>query len=425
VFVSYSHLDGAYVERLEQHLVEAGLKVWTDRGIEYGSRWRVTIEEQIEGYAAFLPVMSPRSRTSEWVRREILYAQEHHKPILPLLLEGTRFLELIDVQDEPVAGESLPSRRFIDRLRALTEVDLREPPTQSPSSATTKRQETTELALWEALEADRTEAELARAKADERASAEDSIWEALQADRAQAEREAATANATRIDGVNKAKADVVPKQPAHAPALDNTASESGAQEGTERRGDRRPERLRVVNETIVDGAVAEEVAPSVVLGETADAGVHAAEGAAARVTRRTEEGKQETDKRFADGQDVHSWEAEWRKGGVPPVRQEPVRSDSKPITPEELAAMRGAWSVWHEGDTADSEDSHRRAFPVVKPKLGVLKVGQTWRREPTAEIIQTPAIGRARAPRYGGLKSDHSEPDPLLNWEDDGGPSGP
>jgi hypothetical protein len=57
--------------------------------------------------------------------KEILYAQENNKPILPLLLDGKRFIELIDVQDEPVLDGRLPSTRFIDRLGALAGDDAR------------------------------------------------------------------------------------------------------------------------------------------------------------------------------------------------------------------------------------------------------------------------------------------------------------
>jgi hypothetical protein len=126
VFISYSHGDREYVERLKKHLVDAGLSVWTDTGIDYGSRWSATIGTQIDGCAAFVPVMSEHSRGSEWVRKEILYAQENNKPILPLLLNGKRFIELIHVQDDPVTDGRLPSIRFIDGLRALAGDDVRD-----------------------------------------------------------------------------------------------------------------------------------------------------------------------------------------------------------------------------------------------------------------------------------------------------------
>jgi hypothetical protein len=118
-FISYSHGDGGYVDRLTKCLEDAGLYVWTDGGIDYGAQWSDVIAKQIDGCAAFVPVMSPRSRGSTWVRREILYAQQRNRPILPLLLEGDRFIELIDIQDELVSGGLLPGSRWIDRVRTL------------------------------------------------------------------------------------------------------------------------------------------------------------------------------------------------------------------------------------------------------------------------------------------------------------------
>ncbi len=119
IFVSYSHADAEYVGRLKVHLVASGLAVWTDEGIDYGSRWSMVIEKQIETCAVFVPVMTESSREAPWVNREIDLAQELGKPILPLLLSGRRFLSLRDVQDEEVVGGRLPSSRFVQRLDAL------------------------------------------------------------------------------------------------------------------------------------------------------------------------------------------------------------------------------------------------------------------------------------------------------------------
>ena len=39
IFVSYSHKDTAYVEKLEKKLISEGFDVWVDHRIDYGSRW--------------------------------------------------------------------------------------------------------------------------------------------------------------------------------------------------------------------------------------------------------------------------------------------------------------------------------------------------------------------------------------------------
>ena len=132
VFISYSHKDSAYVDRLTAYFAGAGIEVWTDRGIEYGAEWVRTIDQQIRACAAFVPVMSHNSRQAAWVAKEILLALQLDKPILPLLLDGERFLELLDIQDEDVTGGRLPSPTYLARLKALTETAPAKPASGVP-----------------------------------------------------------------------------------------------------------------------------------------------------------------------------------------------------------------------------------------------------------------------------------------------------
>jgi hypothetical protein len=55
------------------------------------------------------------------VARELERAEARSKPILPLLLIGEPFESLRGLQYESVADSQKPSRRFIGRLRALTQ----------------------------------------------------------------------------------------------------------------------------------------------------------------------------------------------------------------------------------------------------------------------------------------------------------------
>jgi hypothetical protein len=118
VFVSYSHRDKVYVDQLVTFLRSHGIEVWTDEGIDYGSRWEHEIESKVEGCRILIPVMSDHSRVAPWVTREIDLAQELNKPILPLLLSGRRFMRLRDLQDEDVTGGRMPSTKFIAALRS-------------------------------------------------------------------------------------------------------------------------------------------------------------------------------------------------------------------------------------------------------------------------------------------------------------------
>ncbi len=116
VFISYSHEDREYVQRLEAALLERGFDVWNDERIDYGERWFRTIIEAIEGCAAFIVVMTSSSHESEWVEREILFALDKGKPIFPLLLRGERFPLLITTQYVDVTNGRTPSAGFYSRL---------------------------------------------------------------------------------------------------------------------------------------------------------------------------------------------------------------------------------------------------------------------------------------------------------------------
>lgn len=120
VFISYRHsFDAEYAERLAAHLTAVGIPAFIDREINTGTRWNQVIKEQVASSAALVVVMTPEAEESEWVIREIAEAQRAGRPIVPILLRGTRFYRLSQLQHETVTGGQMPSRAFLDRLRAL------------------------------------------------------------------------------------------------------------------------------------------------------------------------------------------------------------------------------------------------------------------------------------------------------------------
>jgi hypothetical protein len=153
VFISYSHKDSAYVARLVAHLTKVGIEVWTDRGIEHGAEWARTIERKLRDCAVFVPVMSRNSRDAEWVAKEILFAQQLRKPILPLLLDGQPFLELLDIQYEDVRDGQMPSDAYIARLRALTASTATSPDPPSTTPVANDTVAAPALTLHEAMAA--------------------------------------------------------------------------------------------------------------------------------------------------------------------------------------------------------------------------------------------------------------------------------
>lgn len=116
VFISYSHEDTPYVARLAERIRERGIEVWMDDEIDYGTLYPRVIEEHLEGCAAVVLVMSEHARASEWVSNELEYAKDRDKPVVPLLLSGGRWLEMMTTQHVDVADGGLPPADFYSRL---------------------------------------------------------------------------------------------------------------------------------------------------------------------------------------------------------------------------------------------------------------------------------------------------------------------
>lgn len=86
-FISYGRPDSkAFVLRLHQRLIGAGLKVWVDQNdIPLGVDYQDQINEGIETSDNFIFVISPHAVNSPYCRREIELAVQLNKRIIPLM----------------------------------------------------------------------------------------------------------------------------------------------------------------------------------------------------------------------------------------------------------------------------------------------------------------------------------------------------
>src|SRR5262249_44498056 len=117
IFLSYSHRsDADYATRLAAHIAAAGLPVWLDRKVVSGDRWHEVTRDKVDSCAATVVVMTPPAEASPWVNREIARAEVNGKPIFPLLLAGSPFFRLADLQYEDVSGGGMPTDAFLDQL---------------------------------------------------------------------------------------------------------------------------------------------------------------------------------------------------------------------------------------------------------------------------------------------------------------------
>jgi hypothetical protein len=135
VFISYEHGDKSYVDRLAAFLTKEGIPVWYDFSIVPGDRYAEVLQEQLDGSAAVMVVLTPEAAESDWVRKEVNYAVATNRPILPIELRPTKeLLQLASLQREDVRGGTMPSSALLQRLRSL--LPPAPPPASAPSAPT-------------------------------------------------------------------------------------------------------------------------------------------------------------------------------------------------------------------------------------------------------------------------------------------------
>jgi WD40 repeat protein len=126
VFISYSHLDRDIVERLVEQLRKDGTDVWFDRSLVHGEHFPERIEKEIANSAVVVPVMSPRSATSSWVKKECDLARKSQRLVMPISLEQHIFkpryekLHVEMVGEDPVLSES-----FVGNIREACRPSVR------------------------------------------------------------------------------------------------------------------------------------------------------------------------------------------------------------------------------------------------------------------------------------------------------------
>jgi hypothetical protein len=76
-FISYSHQDEAFVERLYRDLHQQGVRCWyAPQDMRIGDKIRPTIDRSIQSHEKLLLVLSEHSLESDWVEKEVETAFE-------------------------------------------------------------------------------------------------------------------------------------------------------------------------------------------------------------------------------------------------------------------------------------------------------------------------------------------------------------
>ncbi len=93
IFISYSHKDKKFVDKLAMQLVHRNVNVWLDRWeLAVGDSIVNRVQEAVDGSSALLVILSKASTGSEWCRKELSAGllrelEEKRVVVMPVMLE--------------------------------------------------------------------------------------------------------------------------------------------------------------------------------------------------------------------------------------------------------------------------------------------------------------------------------------------------
>lgn len=128
VFISYSHRDRNWLERLRVHLKplerEFEIAVWDDTRIRPGSKWREEIREAIKSSKVAVLLISADFLASDFIATDELppllaAAEEDGAIILPVIVSPSRFLRIRGLSQFQTVNE--PSKPLISMTRGEQE----------------------------------------------------------------------------------------------------------------------------------------------------------------------------------------------------------------------------------------------------------------------------------------------------------------
>ncbi len=79
LFISYSHADSAFVDKIEEKLNEKGIRFWRDVHHATAGRLEKQIDRAIRHNPTVLVILSENSIKSDWVEHEVRTARELEK----------------------------------------------------------------------------------------------------------------------------------------------------------------------------------------------------------------------------------------------------------------------------------------------------------------------------------------------------------
>ena len=93
IFISYSHKNKKFVDKLAMQLVSRNVNVWLDRWeLAVGDSIIDRVQDAVDGSSALLVILSKASTSSEWCKKELSAGllrelEEKRVVVMPVMLE--------------------------------------------------------------------------------------------------------------------------------------------------------------------------------------------------------------------------------------------------------------------------------------------------------------------------------------------------
>ncbi len=145
VFISYTQEDSKFAHMIADELARWGITPCIDDRLDKGRNWPPSIQESIKTCPAFIVIISPEARKSNWVQKEVEYAKSTRKLIFPILLRGESWGSFTSPQPLDIRNGKLPDRSFYLKMReAINKPRPLVAPLSTPSTTKAKIQTTLE-----------------------------------------------------------------------------------------------------------------------------------------------------------------------------------------------------------------------------------------------------------------------------------------
>lgn len=119
LFVSYARSNESTMLALVSALEQNGVACWVDRDIGAGSAWDAEIEKQISECSGVVAIVTREYQASQMCLKELRYAAQNNKTIVPLIEDGTTLGQGLRVLLSTTQQFRLTDPTVIGRIAAL------------------------------------------------------------------------------------------------------------------------------------------------------------------------------------------------------------------------------------------------------------------------------------------------------------------